>query len=124
MIAVDSSTMIAFLGGDRGKDVDLLDDALAHNQVGLPPVVISELLSAPEVTPGLESILADLPQLTIDEGYWHRAGRVRASLLARGYKAFLADTLICQSCLDHGVGLLTRDADFRHFVKHCGLRLA
>lgn len=124
MIAVDTSTIVAFLGGDRGKDVDLLDDALAHNQVCLPPVVISELLSAPEITPGLESILADLALLTVEEGYWHRAGRMRASLRARGFKAFLADTLICQSCLDHGVGLLTRDADFRHFAKYCGLQLA
>ena len=123
MIAVDTSTIVAFLDGDRAQDVDLLDEALAHNRVCLPPVVISELLSAPEA-PGLEGVLADLPVLAIEDGYWHRAGRTRASLLARGYKARLADTLICQSCLDHGVSLLTRDADFRHFAKHCGLDLA
>ena len=124
MIAVDTSTVVAFLEGDAGKDVDLLDDALTHNQVCLPPVVMGELLSAPEATPGLEGILADLPLLTIEDGYWHRAGRTRGSLLARGYKARLADTLICQSCLDHGLRLLTRDGDFRHFAKHCGLQLA
>ena len=124
MIAVDTSTLAAFLGGDRGRDVDLLDDALAHNQLCLPPVVVSELLSAPEARTRLEHILADLPMLPIEDGYWHRAGRMRASLLARGYKARLADTLICQSCLDHGIALLTRDADFRHFAKHCRLHLA
>jgi predicted nucleic acid-binding protein len=124
MIAADTSTVVAFLAGESGRDVDLLDDALAHNQVCLSPVVISELLSAPQATPALDSLLFDLPLLTIEDGYWHRAGRMRASLLARGYKAFLADTLISQSCLDHGVSLLTRDADFRHFAKYCGLRLA
>jgi predicted nucleic acid-binding protein len=123
MIAVDTSTLVAFLNGDRGQDTDLLDDALAHNQVCLPPVVINELFSAPEA-PDLKGILADLPVLAVEDGYWRRAGRTRASLLARGYKALLADTLICQSCLDHGVSLLTRDADFRHFAKHCGLNLA
>lgn len=124
MIAVDTSTIVAFLDGDAGKDVDHLDDALAHNQVCLPPVVITELLSAPDAAPALESILAEFPLLMMEDGYWHRAGRTRRSLLARGYKARLADTLICQSCLDHGVSLLTRDADFRHFAKYCGLRLA
>ena len=124
MIAADTSTLVAFLGGDRGRDVDLLDEALGHGQLCLPPVVISEILSAPEAKLRLEEILAALPILTIDDGYWHRAGRMRSSLLARGYKARLADTLISQSCLDHGVELLTRDADFRHFAKHCGLLLA
>jgi hypothetical protein len=123
MIAVDTSTFVAFLDGVEGRDVGLLDDALAHNQVCLPPVVVSELLSAPESS-ALEGVLADLPLLAIEDGYWHRAGRMRASLLARGHKALLADTLICQSCLDHSVALLTRDADFRHFARHCGLHLA
>jgi len=36
----------------------------------------------------------------------------------------MADTLICQSCLDHSVPLLTRDADFRNFVQYAGLKLA
>jgi len=36
----------------------------------------------------------------------------------------LADTLIAQSCIDHDVRLVTRDDDFRHFVRLGGLRLA
>ncbi len=124
MIAVDTSTLVSFLAGDRGRDVGVLDAALVHNQLCLPPVVVTELLSAPEAKADLEDILANLPVLTIDDGYWHRAGRMRASLLGRGHKARLADTLICQSCLDHGVALLSRAADFRHFSKYCGLQLA
>jgi predicted nucleic acid-binding protein len=45
-------------------------------------------------------------------------------LLARRLRARLADTLIAQSCIDNDVALITRDADFRHFAKYCGLRLA
>jgi len=32
--------------------------------------------------------------------------------------------LIAQACIDNDVALITRDADFRHFAKHCGLKLA
>jgi predicted nucleic acid-binding protein len=41
--------------------------------------------------------------------------------LAKGLKARLADTLIAQSCLDHGVPLITHDTDFRHFAALRGL---
>jgi predicted nucleic acid-binding protein len=36
----------------------------------------------------------------------------------------LADALIAQSCIDHEISLIARDGDFRHFAKHCGLKLA
>jgi len=52
-----------------------------------------------------------------------RSIATRAKLLARKLRAPMADTLICQSCLDHNVPLLTRDTDFRHFVQHAGLKL-
>jgi len=35
----------------------------------------------------------------------------------------VADTLIAQSCLDHGVPLITRDRDFSSFQKIAGLQL-
>jgi hypothetical protein len=38
-------------------------------------------------------------------------------LLAQGRTARLADALIAQSCLDHDVPLITRDAEFRHFAR-------
>jgi predicted nucleic acid-binding protein len=44
--------------------------------------------------------------------------------VTRKHRARLADTLIAQSCIDHGVRLVTRDADFRHFARIGGLRLA
>jgi predicted nucleic acid-binding protein len=52
------------------------------------------------------------------------AGLLRAKLLARKHRARLADTLIAQSCIDHEVRLVTRDADFRRFARLGGLRLA
>ncbi len=124
MIAVDTSTLITYLAGDGGRDVEALDLALAHNQARLPPVVVTEMLSAPNAPEHLARLLSALPILEIGDGYWERAGQLRRRLLARGIKAPLADALICQSCLDHDVPLLTRDRDFRHFAKHGDLTLA
>jgi predicted nucleic acid-binding protein len=60
----------------------------------------------------------------VREGYWIRAAEARSKLLAHRLRARLPDALIAQSCLDHDLPLITRDRDFRHFVEHCGLRLA
>lgn len=122
MIAVDTSTVIAFVAGEKGGDVEALAQALAANQACLPPVVITELLSASNVPERLARLLLSVVVLETEPGYWERAGQLRARVRARGSRAF-AEALICQSCLDHNVALITRDADFQPFAKHCGLRL-
>lgn len=124
MIAVDTSTLIAYFEGENeARDAALLDEALARHAVVLPPVVLAELLSEAKMAPALQKALLRFPLLEAERGYWVRAGRLRASLLARRSRARLADTLIAQSCLDASVPLLTRNADFRHFERHAGLRL-
>ncbi len=95
-----------------------------RGDVRLPPVVLTELLSDPVVTEVLAPKLIDLELLEIADSYWQRAGESRAKLRSRGLKAKVADALIAQSCIDGDVALITRDQDFRHFAKHCGLRLA
>jgi predicted nucleic acid-binding protein len=72
----------------------------------------------------LDNDLVQLPLLEIVDGYWARAGQARRLLIRKGLKAKTADALIAQSCIDHDVALITRDKDFRHFAKHCGLKLA
>ncbi len=124
MIAVDTSTLVAYLAGEAGRDIELLHRALAHNQAHLPPVVVTEMLGAPEAPESLDRLILALPFLAIAEGYSERAGRLRRRILARGLRAPLADALICQSCLDHDLALVTRDGDFKPFAKHCGLKLA
>ena len=124
MIAADTSSLIAYFGGDQGKDVELIDAAMEGATLHLPPVVVTELLSDFKGRSIIEAGIVDAPMLEILPGYWQRAGATRASLLAKGIGAKLPDTLIAQSCIDHNVPLITRDADFRHFAKHCGLKLA
>ena len=123
MIAVDTSSLIAFLEGMRGEDVDLLDEALKSNQVTLPPVVLTELLSDPALPKNVVQLFKSLPILEITDGYWERTGAMRAKLLSKGRRAKVGDALIAQACLDHEVGLLTRDEDFAGFASVCGLVL-
>jgi hypothetical protein len=84
--------------------------------------VLSELLSDPVLPRAVQALFLELPLLPLTEGYWERAGRLRARVLARRRNARVADTLIAQSCLDHDVLLVSRDADFRTFLRD-GLQL-
>jgi predicted nucleic acid-binding protein len=123
VIAVDTSSMIAFLEGAPGDDVELVQSALDHQQLVLPPPVLTELLSDPALEPSVRALLTALPQLQLEPGFWDRAGLLRASVLKRRLNARVADALIAQSCLDQTVPLVTRDKDFRHFAKAAGLAL-
>jgi len=126
MIAIDSSSWIAFFSDAEpsGEDTALVESALADHQACLPPVVLTELLSDPKLPRSLAGIFAELPLLEPAAGYWERAGRLRAKLIAERRRARLADSLIAQTCIDRGVRLVTRDDDFLHFSRLGRLRLA
>ena len=123
MIAADTSTWIAFLEGASGQDVDLLDRALRERQVLMPPVVLTEILSDPQLPSSVAKTLADVPMIEIASGFWQRAGALRAKVLAKRRKARLGEALIAQCCVDREVLLLTRDRDFRAFAEAAGLRI-
>jgi len=123
VIAVDSSSWIAYLRGASGADVTAVERALSERQACLPPVVLTELLSDAKLPRSVAELLLQLPLLLPEEGYWERAGRLRSRVLAARRRARLADVLIAQSCLDHRVALITRDRDFRHFESIASLRL-
>jgi predicted nucleic acid-binding protein len=113
MIAADTSSLIAFFHDEDGVDVELVDEAFRNRHLVLPPVVLSELLSDPHVSESFIKTISQVPLIEIKEGFWERAGRMRAKIIAKGRKARLADVLIAQSCLDEDVGLISRDKDFR-----------
>lgn len=123
MIAADTSTWIAYLEGDAGEDVDLLDRALKDRQALMVPAVLAELLSDPELPAGVAETLSEVPLIEITGGYWKRAGLLRAKALKRRRKARLGDALIAQSCIDTEILLLTRDRDFRALTEAAGLDL-
>jgi predicted nucleic acid-binding protein len=123
MIAGDTSTWVAFFKGQQGEDVRLLDKALEDRQVVMVPVVLTELLSDPQISSNVTNTLVEVPLIEIGPGHWERAGRLRARVLAKGRKARLGDALIAQTCVDSGISLITRDRDFRAFVEAAGLHL-
>lgn len=123
MIAADTSTWIAYLHGEPGDDTDLLDQALEYKQVLMSPVVLTELLSDPKLAPRVVKSLSEVPLIEVTDGYWQRAGRLRAHVLNRQRKARPGDALIAQNCLHHGVLLLTRDRDFRAFAEATDLNV-
>ena len=116
MIAADTSSWIAYLQGESASDTDLLDAALEQKQVLMSPVVLTELLSDPHLNPSVEKILSAVPLIEITDGFWNRAGALRARVLAKGRKARLGDALIAQSCVDRDIRLITRDRDFQVFA--------
>ncbi|MGB2603503.1 MAG: PIN domain-containing protein [Candidatus Sulfotelmatobacter sp.] len=127
MIAADTGTWIAFLEGergqDRGQDTELLDRALQDRQVVMVPVVLTELLSDPRLPVEVAETLLQIPMLDVAQGYWRRAGVLRAKVLSRRRKARLRDALIAQCCIDSNIGLITRDGDFRSFADAADFRV-
>ena len=123
MIAADTSTWIAFLQGDTGEDVEMLDQSLKDRQVLMAPPVLTELLSDPKLPSEVSKLLSELPLIEIQPGFWNRAGALRASVLGKRRKARLGDSLIAQSCVDAGIPLLTRDRDFRAFAEAASLKI-
>jgi predicted nucleic acid-binding protein len=123
MIAVDTSTWIAYLEGAPDNDAQLLRRALFEKQAVMVPAVLTELVSDPKLPPEVAASLVDLPLIQIKTGYWQRAGRLRAKVMALGRRARLGDALIAQCCIDENVPLLTRDRDFRALAEAAGIHL-
>ena len=123
MIAADASTWVAFLEGSGGEDTDWLDRALEDSQLVMVPVVLAELLSDPKLPSDVAETISEVPLIEIASGYWQRAGALRAKVLAKRRKARLGDALIAQSCIDHGIPLITRDRDFRAFAQAANLHV-
>jgi hypothetical protein len=122
LIVADSSTWVAYLELAAGPDVELLQEAVDDLRVRMAPAALTELLSGPLVSAEAAGFFSSIPLLDILPGYWERAGRLRAGVLASGRRARLGDALIAQSCLDYDLALLTRDRDFTAFTA-AGLRL-
>ena len=122
IFVVDTSSFQRFLAGFFGSDTSAVRKAIARHQAYLPPVVVTEALSNRFLDDNTVAFILRMPVLPLLEGYWRRAGEMRANRLSRNFKAKPADTLIAQCCLDYDVPLITYDGDFENFVD-LGLKL-
>jgi predicted nucleic acid-binding protein len=123
VVATDTSSLQRYLTRAAGEDTAAVAVAFDSRRLALPPPVLAEALSDSGLTFANAVRVRSIPLLTIHDGFWDRAGRLRASLRSDGYKARLADCLIAQSCIDHDIPLITYDRDFRHFQR-AGLKFA
>lgn len=115
LLAADTNALHAFFEGKVDEKTALFRRAFIAGRLILPPPVLAEALSDPELPIDKAARIRVLPLLPTREGYWARAGMMRAWLKRQGYKGALADCLIAQACIDHDVPLITYDRDFRHF---------
>ena len=125
---VAASRTYARLRQYRGKahfsrTLTLLDRSLEERRVLMVPIVLTELLSDPELPSGVVDALSDVPMIEIAAGFWQRAGALRVKVLSQRRRARLGDALIAQACLDQGISLITRDRDFRTFADAAGLNI-
>jgi predicted nucleic acid-binding protein len=123
MLCIDTSSLIAYLEGAPGPDVDLVTQAFSDEVGILSPVTVTEILSDPRLSPMVREAILELPVFPMTEGFWERAGLLRAKIIKKGRKAKLADTLIAQCCLDHDATLVTRDDDFAIFKQVAELKI-
>jgi predicted nucleic acid-binding protein len=124
LIAADSSVIVDLLEGRVTPQRATLEALLSEARAVLAPATIAEILSDPTGGRQAEAILSQFILLPITDGYWERAGLLRAKLRRAKRKAALGYALIAQSCIDADVALLTSDSDFEAFAKIGGLKLA
>ena len=124
MICADTSSLVRFLEGQSGPDIELITRAALRGDLVVAPPSVTELLSYTEARPRLADLLAIASVLPFEATAWESAGLARRRLKRLGLRAALADALIAQCCIDADVALIAHDPDFRHFAAHCGLKLA
>ena len=89
MIAGDTSNIISYMKGEKGRDIDILRSCiLAKN------VVLSESLSDHNLPQHIGEVLVKLPVMEIKEEYWKRVGLISAKILSKGLKERIADSLL------------------------------
>ena len=124
MIAADASSLIAFFEGEIARETDAIAAAFDSLELVLPPPVLVELIGKRSGSSAYDEIADKATLLPLGEGCWRRARVSRCLLLSKGLKVRAVDSLIAQCCIDADVPLIARDADFRHFARWCGLKLA
>ena len=126
MIVVDTSVWADWFNGRPSREVDRLGDALARQDAGLTPVILTEVLQGFRGDQDFErarALLVRLPVLTLDVEGHVAAARLFRRLRGRGITVRGAiDCIIAQTCIAADVELLSTDQDFAAIARHTRLR--
>ena len=122
-IVVDTSIWIDYF---KGASFPIVDDSLKEGSLNLPPIIVSELLSAklnPTSKKQLIDFLLDLKFINCDFSHWIRVGELRSFFARKGITISTPDAHIAQVCIDEDSYLITRDKIFTQIAKIIKLKL-
>ena len=111
-VVADTSVWIEFLAG---RPAPVLEEALSHGVVVLPPIVVAELISGARRArdrTAIQGLVEELPLHEASLDHWMRVGDLRRRLAARGVSVSTPDAHVAQCAIDRGAVLLSRDAIF------------
>lgn len=127
MIVVDTAVWADLFNGTDSPHVGRLGHALDRQDVGLVPLVLTEVLQGFRVESDCvraRDLLLALPLLTLGAGGHVAAARLYRRLRSRGITVRgTIDCIIAQTCITAGVELLSTDQDFAAIAQHTPLRL-
>ena len=127
MIVVDTVVWADWFRGTDSPQVGRLGHGLEVQDVGLVPVVLTEVLQGFRADHDFlraRDLLGGLPILTLDVDGHVAAARLYRRLRSRGVTVRgTIDCIIAQTCITAGVELLSTDQDFAAIARHTPLRL-
>jgi predicted nucleic acid-binding protein len=127
MIVVDTAVWADWFNGADTPVAHRLDRALARQEAGVTPLILTEVLQGFRSDRAFETartLLIGLPVLALDTDGHVAAARLFRTLRRRGVTVRGAvDCIIAQTCIAAGAELLSADRDFRAIARHTSLRL-
>jgi predicted nucleic acid-binding protein len=127
MIVVDTTVWADWFRGVTTREVARLDRARNAEDIGLTPIILTEVLQGLRTDHAFDQardLLVRLPCLTLDVGGHVAAARLFRGLRARGITVRGAvDCIIAQTCIAAGAEILSADRDFAAIACHSALRL-
>jgi len=132
MIFVDTSVWsLAFRrrkpGSEEPAEARMLRDLIeADEEVGLPGIVLQEILSGVREKAQfdrLQGALEGFPLILAAEQTHHEAARIANACRSKGVAVSAVDCLIAAMTIEHHAQLFTADRDFVYMAPHCALHL-
>ncbi len=109
----DTSVLVDHVNGRRVRAVEL---ALANDQLILPPLVISELVTGAarsEEKSAIAELMLHVRMHETDIRHWIAVGDLRRDLARHGVNLTIPDAHIAQCVIDLDATLITRDKVFQ-----------
>ena len=127
MIVVDTTVWADWFNGLNTPGVHRLRRALEEEDVGVTPLILTEVLQGFRADRSFErarAVLVRMPTLALDIDGYVAAAQLFRSLRRKGVTVRgTVDCIIAQTCIATEAELLSADRDFEAIARHTRLRL-